>query len=61
MTDLTADLDRIERHIACLVKAMADEPAPAAVRAALDVELAVWRLARDLAAADLDTREEAHT
>ncbi|MER6942530.1 hypothetical protein ABT294_00780 [Nonomuraea sp. NPDC000554] len=47
--DLTADLERISRHIPCLERAAADESATPAQRAAVAVELAAWRMARDLA------------
>lgn len=61
--DLAADLDRIRAHIACLESAACDESALPVVRAGVAAELAVWRLAADLAghdqiAACLDPREE---
>jgi hypothetical protein len=52
MPDLAEHLDRIERHIPCLRAAAADPEATPAVRAAVTAELAVWRLAADLAALD---------
>jgi hypothetical protein len=50
--DLTADLDRIARHIPHLESAAADESAPAALRAGVAVELAAWRMALTLAGQD---------
>ena len=47
--DLADDLERIARHIPCLEKAARDETAPPHLRAAALVELAAWRMARDLA------------
>lgn len=52
IADLADDLDRIARHIPHLEAAAVDESAPPAVRAAVAVELAAWRMALDLAGQD---------
>lgn len=57
MPDLSADLERISRHIPCLERAAADESAPPAVRAAAVVELATWRMAADLAGTERNETE----
>jgi hypothetical protein len=57
MPDLAADLDRIRAHVGCLVLAAADPDARPAVRAAVNDELAAWRLAADLAGHDRTASE----
>jgi hypothetical protein len=50
-TDLSSDLERISRHIPCLEAAVRSAPT-AAARAVAVVELAVWRMAREIAVHD---------
>jgi hypothetical protein len=52
MPGLAEHLERIERHIPCLLAAAADPDAAPAVLAAVAVELAAWELVAELAALD---------
>jgi hypothetical protein len=59
--DLAEELEQIERHIPHLEAAARDESAPALVRAGVVAELAVWRLAADLAGHDRTASEQPGT
>ena len=55
--DLADDLDRIARHIPHVEAAAADLTASPFERAAAGVELAVWRMAKEIAEQDRSAAE----